>query len=58
VFVVGGQPLAPSTQTGPHYPSGIIDTVPRACDVFRAYEGMEGRGNENKKIKNRKYNTK
>jgi hypothetical protein len=28
--------------------------VPRACDMFRAYEGMEGRGNENKEMKNRK----
>jgi hypothetical protein len=30
-----------------------IGTVPRAYDIFRAYEGMEGRKNENKEIKNR-----
>jgi hypothetical protein len=28
---------------GPHYPLGTTDTVPRAYDIFRAYEGMEGK---------------
>jgi hypothetical protein len=28
---------------GPYYPLGTIGTVPRAYDIFRAYEGMEGR---------------
>jgi hypothetical protein len=28
--------------------------VPRACDIFKAYEGMEGRKNANKEMKNRK----
>jgi hypothetical protein len=27
----------------PNYPSGTTDTVPRAYDIFRAYEGMEVR---------------
>jgi hypothetical protein len=26
---------------GPYYPLGAIDTVPRAYDNFRAYEGMK-----------------
>jgi hypothetical protein len=29
--------------SGPYYPLGTIGTVPRAYDIFRAYEGMEGR---------------
>jgi hypothetical protein len=28
--------------------------VPRAYDMFRAYEGMEGRKNKNKEMKSRK----
>jgi hypothetical protein len=28
---------------GPYYSLGTIGTVPRAYDIFRAYEGMEGR---------------
>jgi hypothetical protein len=28
--------------------------VPKACDICGAYEGMEGRKNGNKGIKNRK----
>jgi hypothetical protein len=27
---------------GPYYPLGIIGTVPRAYDIFRAYEEMDG----------------
>jgi hypothetical protein len=27
--------------SGPYYPLGTIDTVPRAYDIFRAYEEME-----------------
>jgi hypothetical protein len=27
--------------SGPYYPSGKIGIVPRAYDIFRAYEGME-----------------
>jgi hypothetical protein len=30
--------------SGPHYPLG---TVPRAYDIFKAYEGIEGRKNKN-----------
>jgi hypothetical protein len=29
--------------SGPYYPLGTTGTVPRAYDMFRAYEGMEGR---------------
>jgi hypothetical protein len=43
-------PLSP----GPYYPLGTIDTIPRAYDIFRTYEEMEGRTNKNKGIKNRK----
>jgi hypothetical protein len=32
----------------PYYPLG---TVPRAYDVFRAYEGMEGRKTKTNKLK-------
>jgi hypothetical protein len=32
--------------------------VPRAHDIFRAYEGMEGEKNKNKEIKNWKNYTK
>jgi hypothetical protein len=39
---------------GPYYPSGTTGTVPRAYDIFRAYEGMEGRKIKNKEMKNRK----
>jgi hypothetical protein len=40
-------------------PLGNTDTVPRAYDTFRAYEGTAGRKNKNKEMKNReKYNTK
>jgi hypothetical protein len=35
-------------RAGPYYPLGTISTVPRV------YEGMEGRKNKNKEIKNRK----
>jgi hypothetical protein len=35
----------------PDYPFGTIGTVPRAYDMFRAYEEMEGRKNKNKEIK-------
>jgi hypothetical protein len=38
--------------SGPYYPLGTIDTVPRA------YEGMEGRKNKNKEMKVGKFNTK
>jgi hypothetical protein len=37
----------------PYYPLGTIGTVPRAHDMFRAYEGMEGRKNKNKELKSR-----
>jgi hypothetical protein len=30
-------------QTGPYDPLDTIGIVPRAYDMFRAYEGMEGR---------------
>jgi hypothetical protein len=43
---------------GPYYPLGIVGTVPRAYDIFRAYEGMGGRTNENRSIKIGKFNTK
>jgi hypothetical protein len=48
--------LGPPKLPGPYYPLGTIGTVLRAYDIFRAYEGMEGRKNKNKKlkIKNRK----
>jgi hypothetical protein len=29
--------------TGPYYPLGTTGTVPRAYDMFRAYEGTKGR---------------
>jgi hypothetical protein len=29
--------------SGLYYPLGIMDVVPRAYDIFRAYEDMEGR---------------
>jgi hypothetical protein len=38
--------------SGPYYPSDTIGTVPRTCDMFRAYEGIEGR--KNKEMKSRK----
>jgi hypothetical protein len=42
-------------QAGQCYPLGTIGTVPRAYDIFRAYEGMEERTNKKKEIKkNRK----
>jgi hypothetical protein len=37
-----------------YYPLGIISTVPRAYDMCRAYEGMEGRENKNIEIQNMK----
>jgi hypothetical protein len=40
-------------RAGQYQPFGTIGTVPRACDIFRAYEGMKGRKNKNKEIKNR-----
>jgi hypothetical protein len=40
-----------TSQPGPYYPLG---TVPRAYDIFKAYEGMEGRKNKNKEIKSGK----
>jgi hypothetical protein len=43
---------------GPYYPLGIIGTVPRAHDIFKAYEGMEARKNKIKEIKIGKCNTK
>jgi hypothetical protein len=33
---------------------GTIGTVPRAYDMFRVYEEMEGRKNTNKEMKNKK----
>jgi hypothetical protein len=36
---------------GPYYPLGTTGTVPRACDIFRAYEEMKGRKNTNKEMK-------
>jgi hypothetical protein len=36
-------PLMKSVFTRPYYPLGTIGTVPRAYDIFRVYEGMEGR---------------
>jgi hypothetical protein len=33
---------------GPYYPLGTIGIVPRAHDIIRAYERMEGRKNKNK----------
>jgi hypothetical protein len=38
-------------KVGLHYPLGAIGTVPRIYDIFRTYEGMEGRKNKNKEIK-------
>jgi hypothetical protein len=32
---------------GPYYPLGTIRTVPRAYDIFKTYEEMEGRRNKN-----------
>jgi hypothetical protein len=29
--------------TDPYYPLGTIGTTPRACNMFRAYKGMERR---------------
>jgi hypothetical protein len=34
------------TLPGPYYPLDTIGTVPRAYDMFKAYEGMEGRKNK------------
>jgi hypothetical protein len=31
---------------GPYYPLGTIDTVPKAYDIFRAYEEMAGLTNK------------
>jgi hypothetical protein len=47
---------APDIQavTGPYYPLRTIGTVPRAYNIFRAYEGMEGRKNKNKEMKSRR----
>jgi hypothetical protein len=36
-----------------NYPLGTIGTAPRAYDIFRAYEGMEGR--KTKKFSNEKW---
>jgi hypothetical protein len=41
-------------RSGQYYPSGTTGTVPRAYDMFRAYEEMEGTKNENKEMKNMK----
>jgi hypothetical protein len=38
---------------GPYYPLGTVGTVPRAYDIFRAYEEIEGK-NKNKEMKNMK----
>jgi hypothetical protein len=38
-------------EAGLYYPLDTTDTVPRACDMFRAYEGMEGRKNTNNEEK-------
>jgi hypothetical protein len=38
-----------NTLSGPYYPLGTTGTVPRAYDIFRAYEEMEGRTNKIKK---------
>jgi hypothetical protein len=37
---------------GPYYQLGTIGTVPRAYDISRAYEGMEGRKISMKKQEN------
>jgi hypothetical protein len=44
-------PQNTDAEADPYYPLGTIGTVPRACDVFRAYEGMEGRLCKNKEVK-------
>jgi hypothetical protein len=44
--------------SGPYYPLGTIGTVPRAYDMFGAYEGMEGRKIKIKELKVVKCNTK
>jgi hypothetical protein len=38
-------------ESGSYYPLGIRGTVPRAYDMFRAYEGMEGRKIKINKLK-------
>jgi hypothetical protein len=38
----------------PYYPLGTIGTVPRAYDIFKAYEGMKWRKIQIKEQKNRK----
>jgi hypothetical protein len=37
-------------KAGPYYPLGTTGTVPRAYDMFRAYEGMEGRKMKSRKM--------
>jgi hypothetical protein len=37
--------------SGPYNPLRTIGTVPRAYDIFRAYEGMKGRKSTNKEMK-------
>jgi hypothetical protein len=39
---------------GPYYPLGTIGTVPRAYDIFRAYEKMEGGTNKIRALKQEK----
>jgi hypothetical protein len=36
---------------GPYYPLVTTGIVPRAYDIFRAYEGMEGSKDKNKEMK-------
>jgi hypothetical protein len=38
-------------EVGPYYPVGTISTVPRAYDIFKAYEGMEVRKMQIKNLK-------
>jgi hypothetical protein len=45
------RPAPRRSTTGLHY---TLATVPRAYDVLRVYEGMEGRKNTNKEMKNKK----
>jgi hypothetical protein len=50
VSSVSYKPINP----GSYFQLGIIGTVPRAYNIFKACEGMEGRKNKNEVIKNRK----
>jgi hypothetical protein len=39
---------------GPYYTLGTTGTVPRAYNMFRAYDGIGRKKNENKEMKNMK----